>query len=124
MTTTVSLSYSKDHCNYSTHKVFLVFPSHCSVAASNGGRSSYSGFPNCPRPRLQKLSTNPTPLDCSSQLVLLITSRNGQHRKHRSSLAVSNPCRACLRSRYSLTAVVYLLISWSLPSSGSACHNT
>jgi hypothetical protein len=29
----------------------------------------------------------------------------------------------CLRSCYSVTAVVYLLISWSLPSSGSECHN-
>jgi hypothetical protein len=34
------------------------------------------------------------------------------------------PCkRACLRSRYSITAVVFLLISQSLPSNGSTCHN-
>jgi hypothetical protein len=26
--------YSKDHCNYSTHKVLSVFPSRCSVVAS------------------------------------------------------------------------------------------
>jgi hypothetical protein len=34
------------------------FPNRCSVAASNGGRSPYSGFPNCPRPQLQHLSTH------------------------------------------------------------------
>jgi hypothetical protein len=32
--------------NYSTHKVFLVFASRCLIAASNGGRSPLSGFPN------------------------------------------------------------------------------
>jgi hypothetical protein len=30
----------------------------------------------------------------------------------------------CLRSRYSATALVYLLISWSLHSKGSTCYNT
>jgi hypothetical protein len=29
----------------------------------------------------------------------------------------------CLRSRYSVTAVVYWLLSRSLPSNGSICHN-
>jgi hypothetical protein len=32
--------------------VFRVFTSCCLVAASNGGRSPSSGFPNCPRPQL------------------------------------------------------------------------
>jgi hypothetical protein len=27
---------------------YAVFASRCTVAASNGGRSPYSGFPNCP----------------------------------------------------------------------------
>jgi hypothetical protein len=38
--------------------VFSVFTSRCSVAAFNGARSPYSGFPNRPRPQLQQLSTN------------------------------------------------------------------
>jgi hypothetical protein len=53
--------------------------------------------------------------------VLLITFRQGPHRKHRSSVAVSNCCRAkhvCSWSCYSVTAVVFLLISWPLPSNG------
>jgi hypothetical protein len=37
--------------NYSTQKVFSIFPSRCFVAASNSGRSP-SRFPNCPRPQL------------------------------------------------------------------------
>jgi hypothetical protein len=52
ITTTVSLSYSKDHCNYSIHKVFSMFSDCCLVSASNIGRSPSSGFPNCPRPQL------------------------------------------------------------------------
>jgi hypothetical protein len=31
---------SKDHYNYSTHKVFCVFTSHCLVMVSNSGDSS------------------------------------------------------------------------------------
>jgi hypothetical protein len=34
------------------HKVFSVFTSRCLVAASNGERSSSSGFRNCPQPQL------------------------------------------------------------------------
>jgi hypothetical protein len=34
ITTTVSLSYSEDHCNYSTHKFFPVFTSCCLVVVS------------------------------------------------------------------------------------------
>jgi hypothetical protein len=34
------------------------------------------------------------------------------------------PCKhACLKSRYSVVAFLFLLILQSLPSSGSACHN-
>jgi hypothetical protein len=62
----------------------------------------------------------------SQPTVLLITPRNGPHRKHLSSVAVSNCCRAihaCLRSRYSVIVTVYLLILLSLPTNGSPCHN-
>jgi hypothetical protein len=41
---------------------------------------------------------------------MLIKFRHGPHRNHRSSV--------------DLRAVVYLCISWSLPSNESACHNT
>jgi hypothetical protein len=33
---------SKDHYNYSTHKVFDIFTSHCLVSATNNGDSSIS----------------------------------------------------------------------------------
>jgi hypothetical protein len=46
ITKTVSLNYSKDHCNYSTHKFFSVFISRCLVEDSNCERSPSSGLPN------------------------------------------------------------------------------
>jgi hypothetical protein len=61
------------------------------VAASNGGRSPSSASPNCPRAQLQHFST-----DWLSLTVLLITSRQEPHRKHRFSVAVSNFCRAIM----------------------------
>jgi hypothetical protein len=57
------LTHSKDHCNYSTHKVFSVFSSRCLVAAFNGERSPSSGFPNCPHLQLQF----PTSHNCNSR---------------------------------------------------------
>jgi hypothetical protein len=61
-----------------------------------------------------------------SRLALLITSRHGPRRKHASHYYVQllhSWKHACLRRRYLATAVVYLLISRLLPSSGSTCHN-
>jgi hypothetical protein len=49
-----SVTHSKDHCNYSTHKVFSVFTSRCLVVVSNGGRSPSLGLPNCPRRQMPK----------------------------------------------------------------------
>jgi hypothetical protein len=52
-----------------------------------------------------------------------VTARNTQ--KTPFLAAVSSCCRvkhASLRSRYLVTAVVFLLISRSLPSNGSTCH--
>jgi hypothetical protein len=94
------------------------------VATSNGGRSPSSGFPNCPRPQLpaphsknsQRLNRRSPPTNSlthqqilftnstNSSLVLLITSRHGPRRKHRSSVAMQslswNCCvRFCWRSR-------------------------
>jgi hypothetical protein len=60
------------------------------------------------------------------KLVLLITSRHGPRRKHLFyyycilSLLWKH---VCLRSRYLVLAVVQLLISRSLSSNGSTCHN-
>jgi hypothetical protein len=92
-----------------------VFISRCSVAASNGGRSPSSGFPNCPRPQLpashssssQRLNSavlwltqsltnqltqlNSTDWTHSSITILLITPRHEPHRKCRSSVAVYWP---------------------------------
>jgi hypothetical protein len=59
-----------------------------------------------------------------SQLTVLVISRHGPHRKHRSSVALQLfPWEhICLRSRYSETALVYLLISRSLPNNESTCN--
>jgi hypothetical protein len=46
------VTHSRYRCNYNTHEVFLSLTSRCLVAASNGGRSPSSSFPNCPRPQL------------------------------------------------------------------------
>jgi hypothetical protein len=107
-----SLSHT-DLCSQSV----TVFISRWLVAATNGGRSLSCGFPNYPRPQLpasqQQLTTTElqqssnsltnssiTSLTNSSLTVLLITSRNGLHRKHRSSVAVYGPLSSCLfRSR-------------------------
>jgi hypothetical protein len=46
-----------------------VFTSRCLVAASNGGRSPYSGFPNYPRPQLPSSHSNSSQRpNCSSPL--------------------------------------------------------
>jgi hypothetical protein len=58
----LTVTHSKDHCNYGTHKAFSVFTSRCVVVASNGGRCPWSGFPNCARPQL------PTSHNSNSQL--------------------------------------------------------
>jgi hypothetical protein len=57
---------------------------------------------------------------------LLITPQHVPRVKHCSSVAVKLlPWNhICLRSRYIATAVLVLLISRSLPSNGSTCHNT
>jgi hypothetical protein len=53
-----------------------------------------------------------------------ITYQHRQHRRHCSSVSVSNCCLANMQSLYSVMAVVYLLISWSLPPCNSiySCH--
>jgi hypothetical protein len=83
------VTHSKDHRNYNTHKVFSFFTSRCLVAASNGGRSVSSGFPNYPRLHLPaslfsqlRLSTDSTDSAISHQpppLLIAVSrlSRNG-----------------------------------------------
>jgi hypothetical protein len=69
----------------------------------------------------------PTPWGSTTRdFFLHITSRHGSRRKHRSSVAVQFlPWKhACLRSCYLVAAVLQLLISRSLSSSGSACHSS
>jgi hypothetical protein len=101
----------------------IPFTNCCLVAASNGGRSPSSGFPNCPRPQLPASHSNSSHLNTSCynslshsfspNLFALITSRQGPHRKHHSSLAVYGP----LSSNGRCT----VLISLSLPSNGHTC---
>jgi hypothetical protein len=109
ITTTVWVIHSKFHCNYSTHKVFSVLLSRCSVAALNIVHPPYTGFPNCPRPQLpashsnssQRLSTSSYLTHSStntlhstdwlkSKRVLLITFRRGPRRKRRSSVTFAS----------------------------------
>jgi hypothetical protein len=78
-------------------------------------------FSNC----LTSSPINSSHPPTNSSLVLL-TSGHGLHRKQ--NLLQSNCCHGivtfvCRRSRYLATAVVQLLISRSLPSNGSTCHN-
>jgi hypothetical protein len=56
--------------------------------------------------------------------VLVITTQQWLHRIHHSSAAVQLfPWEhICLRRCHSLTTLVYLLISWSLPSNRSTCY--
>jgi hypothetical protein len=116
-----------------------VFTSRRSVAASNGGRSPSSEFPNSPRPQLPAPHSTSLRLNLSSSLtnwvthqptnstlsltnrlqstdwlnslltVLLIAYRHGSHRKHHSSV-VYGPFLCNGR---------YIVLSQSLPSSGS-----
>jgi hypothetical protein len=118
----------------------------CLVAAYNDLRSSSSELPNSLRPLLpvsnSKSSPRPnlsSPLTNSltnqifanftdPSLVLVITSRHGQRRKHHSSVAAQllpwNCCfRVCWWCLYLTTAVVQLLISLTLPINGTTCHN-
>jgi hypothetical protein len=61
--------------------------------------------------------------DCSSQLVPLITTWTTQKTPFLIVVVQLLPWeQICLRSCYSVTAVVYLLISQSLPNNGSTCY--
>jgi hypothetical protein len=83
----------KGHRNYSTHQVFSVFTSRCLVAASNGGRSRFSGFPNCSPPTTHfpqlELSTDST----TGLLVISILRRHGPQRKSLFHYCVFSRCR-------------------------------
>jgi hypothetical protein len=109
-----------------------VFNSRCLVAASNGGSSSSSAFPKHPRPQLpashsnsserlnlsrllntfthQVLFTSITPLFSTPRL---ITSRNGQHRKHYFSV-VYGPLSICLFRGHCLATGLYATILYIL----------
>jgi hypothetical protein len=103
-----------------------VFTSRCLVAASIGGGSPSSGFPNRTRPQLPATHSNSSqwlnpsgylthqPAQLDSLTVLLIISRHVPHRKHSSSVVYG-----LLPSNGRC-----LIVSWLLPSNGSTCHNT
>jgi hypothetical protein len=55
--------------------------------------------------------------------LVLLKSLCTDHIENTTPLLLWNCCvRVCWETRYLETAVVYLLISWSLPSSGSTCY--
>jgi hypothetical protein len=102
------------HCYTHTHTHTSVHNhSRCLVGSSNGGLSPSSGFPNYPLPQLpasnvnssrwlnlssslthwvtHKPTNNSTDWTPSSITVLLITSRHGPQRKHRSPVDFYGP---------------------------------
>jgi hypothetical protein len=83
--------HSKDHYNYSTHEVFSAFSSRCFVAASNGGRSTSSGFPNSPPSHLLRVRVI-LRLVVSRQSVRLGAKFLEAH--HRSSFFATGPLRS------------------------------
>jgi hypothetical protein len=112
--------------------------SRCLVAASNGRRFLSCGFPNYPRPQL------PAPHSNSSQR--LNRSSSLTHSPTNNSRAYNNSARTTQKTPFLCccaivafmsvgvpmlsipshclaTAVLYLLISRSLPSNRSTCHN-
>jgi hypothetical protein len=102
----VTTLYTHTHTHTSVYSHF--FTCRYSIAASNGGRSTSSGFPKCRRPPLPVSNSNSShrlnlssplthsPTSCSSLhltdftplTVLRVTPRNGQHRKHHYSVEV------------------------------------
>jgi hypothetical protein len=106
-----SLLYMREHtCTHThTHKSVHchVFISCCLVAASNGGHSLSSGFPNYPRPQLPASNSNSSqrlnysgsltnsvtlqPANSTQLTLLLITTRHRPHRKHAFSIAIYGP---------------------------------
>jgi hypothetical protein len=88
--------------HFTVRLVFLVFTSWCLVAASNGWHSPSPGFTNCPRPRLQQLSTDFTPQTPYSQtaishkpllsaLITLFTTNTSERPAQETSLLFFNP---------------------------------
>jgi hypothetical protein len=67
-----TLQFTLTHTYTSVHS--HLFTSRCSVAASNSGRSPYSGFPNYTWPQLPASSSNSSQrLNISSSLTNLVT---------------------------------------------------
>jgi hypothetical protein len=122
------------HTQTSVHSHVVII--RCLVAASNGGRSPSSGFRNCPWPQLpashsnssQRLNLNSSLSNSpTNQLSWLcpaynISERTAQKTRLHYSCAIVVETRLFAKC-YLVMVVVCLLISWSLPSSGSACHN-
>jgi hypothetical protein len=116
-------------------EVFTVLTSCCLVAASSGRCSPSSGFPNCPLPQLPASnSSSSQQLNCSSPLTLHWLTDWPTEWPADCPAYLSMDCtkntihlllwkHACLLSCSLLMAVVYLLISWSLPSNLYTCQN-
>jgi hypothetical protein len=73
MTEFIELLHTAHDCTVHCYTHFRVhshvFSNRWLVAVSNGGRSSYSGFPNYPRPQLPASNSNGSQrLNCSSSL--------------------------------------------------------
>jgi hypothetical protein len=113
------VTHYKYHGNYRTHKFFSVFSKHFLVTASNNSYSSSTEFNS-------SMNGGSLPTELTSKRVSVITFRFGAT-ENRSSLVaqiVSLGTYFVFETLYPVTVLVYLLISWSLPSNGFTSYNT
>jgi hypothetical protein len=125
-------SHSAIH--YSTYEVFSVcctFTGCRLVTASNAVASSASAFTSLLSHN--SYSSNCRPMSLSNEVCprYLASARTAQRTSLLTALLLLRTCLLgplpsncrCLQSHYLATAIVQLLISQSLPSNGSTCHN-
>jgi hypothetical protein len=124
-------THTRAHTSVHSH----VFISRCLVTVSKGGRSPSSGFRNYPRPWLSVSNSNSSKrLNISTSLnnsvtnqptqltLIVISARTAQTNR---SLLLCNCYSGNMFAKPLLrTAAIQLLLSLSLPSNRSTCHNT
>jgi hypothetical protein len=114
-----------------------VFTSRCSVAASNVGRPTSSGFPNYPRPQLTASHSNSSQrLNLRSSLTQWMTNSVTHQPTNSTQLTLTNSPAYSISARTAQKTLFLccrlrplhgncscLIVSRSLPSNRSTCHN-
>jgi hypothetical protein len=106
-----TLQRSLSYCTYKVFSVCYVSTSRCVVSDLLPCSCSY------------RLATVSQLTHCSNCPTYNISARNAQKTPFLCFCLQLSCKHACLRSRYSVTAVLFLLISLSLSSNASTCHN-